>query len=262
MIPHRRLTFQLMPLLDLLLIVFFAQYVEMQTLMREESGRLRASQQSLTAELDEALHQLISLQQQLTALDQVKSERDSLTEDLNRVRFQRDRIGEMVVELFRVPEAAIDQLLQEAKSGQGPTGAEARQLKQKWQQLAGDRQQDIVEHLLTFHELRKRCDLWDLYIQDDGLIVLTVNGQRQALRAEDATTFADRLFEAYKALPQPKSLVLILVSYGDARLGVRQAVLDGLPGALERIRADDESRSRYDFAVLGFRPETAQKGRS
>ena len=119
-----------------------------------------------------------------------------------------------------------------------------------------------MEHLLTFHELRKRCDLWDLYIQDDGLIVLTVNGQRQALRAEDATTFADRVFEAYKALPQPKSLVLILVSYGDARLGVRQAVLDGLPGALERIRADDESRSRYDFAVLGFRPETAQKGRS
>lgn len=261
MIPHRKLTFQLMPLLDLLLIVFFAQYVEMQTLVREESGRLRASQRTLTAELDEALHQLSSLQEQLTALDHVKSERDSLTEDLKRVQFQRDRIGEMVVELFRVPESAIEELLRETKSGPGPAAAEVRQLKQKWQQLAGDRQKDIVEHLLTFHELRKRCDLWDLYIQADGQIALTVNGQQQILRAEDAATFTDRLFEAYKALPQPKSLVLILVSYGDARLGVRQAVLDGLPPALEKIRADDESRSRYDFAVLGFRPEPRPKER-
>lgn len=261
MMPARKLTFQLMPLVDLLLIVFFAQYVEMQALMREESGRLRAFQRDLTAERDDALHQLISLQEQLTSLDELQSERDSLSQDLKRVRAQRDWIGEMIVELFRAPESDVAKLLGETPSSPGPTAAEVRQLRQQWRRLAEDRGEEVVEHLLTFHELRKRCDLWDLYIQDDGQIVLTVNRQRQMLRAEEADAFSTRLFEAYKALPQPKSLVLLLVSYGDARLGVRQAVLDGLPAALERIRADDESRSRYDFAVLGYRPETRQKER-
>ncbi len=257
MMPSRRITFQLIPLLDLLLIVMFAQYLEVRTVTRQETGRLEAAQHVLTDELDDALHQLVALQQQVSELDELKEERRSLSQDVKRVQAQRDLIGEMVVELFRVPEAAVNAVLREKSTlGPGPTAAEIKQLKQQMQKLAKDRGEEVIEHLLTFHELRKRCDLWDLYIQDDGQIVLTVGEQRQVLRAEETGAFSARLFDAYKALPQPKSLVLVLVSYGDARLGVRQAVLNGLPAALEKIRADDEGRSRFDFAVLGFRPES------
>lgn len=260
MMPVRKLTFQLTPLLDLLLIVFFAQYLEVRMVEREESGRLQAAQRTLATHLDDALHQLMALQQQLTELDELKSERQSLAQDVERVQAQRDLIGELVVELFRLPESAVESVVREKSAiGPGPTAAEMQQLKQQMQSLAEDRGEEIVDHLLTFHELRKRCDIWDLHIQDDGQIVLTVGDQRQVLRAEQTEAFSSRLFDAYKALPQPKSLVLVLVSYGDARLGVRQAVLDGLPAALERIRADDEGRSRYDFAVLGFRPESRKR---
>lgn len=257
MIHRRRLTFQLLPLLDLLLIVFFAQYLEVSLLVREESGRSEAAQQSLSDELDEALKQLLALKDKLADLDDLKSERAALSREVRRAQTQRDLIGEMVVELFRLPESAVDAVVrQKSAVGPGPTATEIRQLKRQLQSLSQERGEEIVEHLLTFHELRKRCDLWELYIQDDGQIVFTVGSQRQAFRAELTEAFSSRLFDAYKALPQPKSLVLILVSYGDARLGVRQAVLDGLPPALERIRADDEGRSRFDFAVLGYRPES------
>lgn len=260
MIPVRKLSFQLTPLLDLLLIVFFAQYLEVRTVVREESGRLEAAQQSLTVELDDALAQLLALQDKLADLDELKLERTELSQEVQRAQTQRDLIGEMVVELFHLPESAVEAVVrQKSVVGPGPTATEIRQLKQQLQNLSKERGEEVVEHLLTFHELRKRCDLWELYVQDDGQIVFTAGNQTQVLRAEQTEAFSTRLFDAYKALPQPKSLVLILVSYGDARLGVRQAVLDGLPVALERIRADDEGRSRFDFAVLGYRPE-APKG--
>lgn len=257
MMPARRFTFQLIPLLDLLLIVMFAQYLEVRTVVREESGRLQAAQHTLTDELNDALHQLVALQEKLKDLDLLKAERRSLSQDVQQMQAQRDLIGEMVVELFRVPESAVNAVVREKSAiGPGPSAVEIRQLKDQMKKLAADRGEEIVDHLLTFHEVRKRCDLWDLYIQDDGQVVLTVDSKRQVLRAEKTEAFSSRLFDAYKSLPQPKSLVLVLVSYGDARLGVRQAVIEGLPAALERIRADDEGRSRYDFAVLGFRPES------
>lgn len=266
MILRRRLTFQLMPLLDLLLIVFFAQYLEVSLLVREESGRSEAAQRSLTEEkrllsddLERALEQLLALKDKLADLEELKTERTALSQEVRQAQAQRDLIGEMVVELFRLPESAVETVVQHKSGvGPGPTASEIRQLKQQLKNLSEDRGQEVVEHLLTFHELRKRCDLWELYVQDDGQIVFTVGMQRQILRAEQTDAFSSRLFDAYKALPQPKSLVLVLVSYGDARLGVRQAVLDGLPLALERIRADDEGRSRFDFAVLGYRPEIPQ----
>ena len=45
-----------------------------------------------------------------------------------------------------------------------------------------------------------------------------------------------------------------MVSYGDAQFGIRKAALDGVPAALERIRSDLGNRSRFEYAVLGFRP--------
>jgi hypothetical protein len=256
MIPVRKLTFQLTPLLDLLLIVIFAQYLEVRTVAREEVARMRAEQDELRGEYHDAVAQLENLTQRLAGLDELKQERRALSLEVRRMKAQRDLVGEMVVELFRMPESAVDAIVKDRTSlGPGPNAAEIGRLKEQIQKIADDRGDEIVEHLMTFNELRKRCDLWELYLQGDGQIVFTTGEKRQILRAEDLDAFAARLFDAYKALPQPKSLVLVLVSYGDARLGVRQAVLDGLPAALERIRIDDEGRSRFDYAVLGYRPE-------
>lgn len=257
--PVRKLTFQLTPLLDLLLIVIFAQYLEVRTVVREETQELQASQHSLSNELEETLNQLTTLKEKLVDLDELKAEQATLSNQVRQAQAQRDLIGELVVEFFHLPESAVDAVLrQKSVAGPGPTAEEIQQLKQQLQKLSQAHGQEIVEHLLTFHELRKRCDLWHIYIHEDGQIEFTAGQQRQLLRADQMNEFSNRLFQAYKALPQPKSLVLVLVSYGDAKLGVRRAVLEGLPSALNRIRDDDVGRSRFDYAVLGYRPETPQ----
>ncbi|MFO0918565.1 MAG: hypothetical protein U0872_09655 [Planctomycetaceae bacterium] len=256
MIAVRKLTFQLTPLLDLLLIVIFAQYLEVRTTAREQTDRAQTMNDRLVQELDDTLTQLDGLREKLRGFDQLQEEKQSLSGRVEQLQSQRDLIGELVASLFRVPETDFENIVkQRATFGPGSTSTDVRQLKQQLTKLAENREDAVVQHLMVFQELRKRCDLWELYIQEDGRIVFTSGTQRQVFRAEAKDAFALRLFDAYKALPQPKSLVLILVSYGDARLGVRLAVLDGLPIALERIRADDEGRSRYDFAVLGFRPD-------
>jgi hypothetical protein len=253
MTAPRRLVFQLTPLLDLLLIVIFAQYLEVRTVVREETNRFAASQQSLSRELDSALDQLLALKARLADLEELESDRRELSQEVRRAQAQRDLIGEMVVQLFHVPESAVEAVLR--GSAPGPASPDVAQLKEQLEELSRAHGEEIVEHLLTFHEMRKRCDLWDIYIQEDGQIVFTAGDLQQVFRAEMRDAFVAEMYDAYKSLPQPKSLVLVLISYGDARLGVRQAVIGGMPPALEKIRADDEGRSRYDFAVLGFRPE-------
>lgn len=256
MMPVRKLSFQLTPLLDLLLIVIFAQYLEVRTTAREESQRAQVMNDRLVTELDETLAQLDSLRDKLQAFDELQAEKQSLSRRVEEAQAQRDLIGELVAGIFRIPDGAIENIVRKRSTvGPGPNTEEIEQLQQQLKKLAPNPGEAVVQHLLVFHELRKRCDLWEVYIQEDGRIVLTSGNQRQVFRAETTDVFASRLFDAYKALSQPKSLVLILVSYGDARLGVRKSVLEGLPIALERIREDDEGRSRYDFAVLGFRPE-------
>lgn len=259
MIPPRRLSFQLIPLLDLLLIVVFAQYLEGRIASEQQAHELTASRDLVAAQLDEALRQILALREQLNLLEEKAATADARGAELTRVVAQRDLIGEMVGEMFRVPQATLDQLLaQRAAGSPGPSPADVAELKRRLQALAGSRGDQIIDHLLTFGELRKRCDIWELYLQENGTHVLTVGDRRQQFRVESAEAFAGRLFDAYKTLPEPKSMVLILATYGDARFKSVKATLDGLPAALERIRSDAGGRSRFEYAVLGYRPAAPQ----
>jgi hypothetical protein len=255
MIPSRRFTFQLIPLLDLLLIVVFAQYLEGRVQAERDAVDAAARQNVLSRELDEALRQLIALRERMQALQDQAQQAEAQSVELDRLRIQRDLIGDLVGEMFRLPADALDQLLQRrSAAGPGPSADDLAQLKSRLKALAGGSGEQVVEHLLTFGELRKRVDVWELYLQENGEFLLQAGPQRFAFRAETADGFATRLFEAYKTLPESKSMVLLLMSYGDARFKPLKAALDGLPTALLRIRQDAGGRSRCEYAVLGYRP--------
>ncbi|HUQ72629.1 MAG TPA: hypothetical protein VM165_24080 [Planctomycetaceae bacterium] len=259
MIPTRRLTFQLIPLLDLLLIVVFSQYLESRVATEQQQVEAAATQSLLSAQLDEALRQLLALKERLTQMDQQMQVAELRGGEADRFRAQRDLIGELVTELFRLPEGSFTALSQ--ATGPGPSANDLAQLQARLKALAGGQSNRVVDHLLTFGEMRKRIDVWELYLQDNGAFVLTVGDKRLSFRAETAEDFATRLFEAYKTLPEPKSLVLLLVSYGDVKFQPLKAALDGLPAALDRIRIDAGTRSRLDYAVLGFRPQSPNTNR-
>ena len=254
--PGRKLTFQLTPLLDLLLIVIFAQYLEVESLNHRTNVAQAASQQKLTTQLNAALLQLTALQTQLTELELEADVAKTRVAESQRLRVQRDLIGQLVLEMFRVPEAALAQVLQrKAAAGPGPATADVRELEILLQQLAGGTTDRVVEHLLTFGEMRKRIDLWELFLSETGDITLVVGDRKQRFRAETAEDLRLRLYEAYKTLPESKGMVLILLSYGDVRFRSLKSTLEGLPEAISQIRLDLGPRARLEYAVLGYRPE-------
>ena len=108
--------------------------------------------------------------------------------------------------------------------------------------------------------MKKRFDVWEVYLQENGALVVNAGSHQKWLQTgavESPEEFSDELFKLYKSFPQTKSVGLILVSYGDSRLTHRQAVIKGLPVVAERMRADSNGVARFEYAVLGYRPDAA-----
>jgi hypothetical protein len=272
-VTSRRLTFQLTPLLDLLLIVIFAQFMDVRdtTTEREQSTstQMTATQEELAgtqdrlakiiAEKKEAEADREFLRQSLQELKETTSgfeiERKSLEESLKRAHEQRDTIANLVADLFDLPDKTINELIKtRTPENVRLTPEQVERLRQEFKSFAKQNPGESVRHLLTFEEMRKRCDIWELYINDTGQTVFSGSGQTHTFRAETAQEFASALYDRYKALPQPKSLVIILLSYGDVKASVYEAAVDGLPRVAERMRTDQSGRSRFEYAVLGFNP--------
>lgn len=269
----RRLTFQLTPLLDLLLIVIFAQFLDVRdtTTEREQttSTQLHSVQEQLARTQDQLASSISErkeaeadrefLRQSLQELKQSATslavERESLEESLKRATEQRDTIASLMSDLFDLPDETVNNLIRtRTPENVRLTPEQVERLRREFRLFARQKPGESVRHLLTFEEMRKRCDIWELYINDTGQTVFSGSGQTHTFRAETAAEFAGQFYERYKTLPQPKSLVIILLSYGDVKASVYEAAIDGLPIVAERMRADQSGRSRFEYAVLGFNP--------
>lgn len=257
----RRLQFQLMPLLDLLLIMTFAMFLE--TRVRAERQEQRTTQQlaererEQDRELEEERRAVAAERERLAERERqlAAAGEESQTRVADVVDQQR-RAADLVAELFAVPQELVDAALRPLPAGtQARSPEETERLRERFRELASTRGPQLVEHLLTHEELRKRADVWTLRIRENGEIVFSTGDRTQTFRASTPAEFASRLYDRHKTLPQPKGLVVLLVSYGDARADVRQAVLNGLPEAVRLMREDRLGRTQFEYAVLGFIPE-------
>lgn len=255
--PARKLTFQLASLLDLLLIVMFAQYLEVQTLAQKQTEQVESERQSAATNLEALQRQLADVQRQLSQFEEQQRSADKAEHS------DREQLGRLFGELFRIPESTIQKIAQ--RRGQDEAGlslAEIAALRKEFQTLATARGEQVVDHLLTFAEMKKRFDVWEVYLQENGALVVTAGSHQKRLQTgivETPEQFSDELFKLYKSFPQTKSVVLILVSYGDSRFAERLAVVKGLPVVAERMRADSNGATRFEYAVLGYRPDAAPR---
>ena len=264
----KRLHFQLTPLLDLLLIVIFAQYLEVTQQVERESisaERQVAERQSelereyaqRRKEVEQERNSLAAERHRLaqsTAASDAKVE--SAEQKLDDVVEQQRRAANLIAELFRVPRELVEQTLAPRPAGAPPRSSQdIDRLQDRLRELASLRGSEVVEHLLSYDELRKRADIWTLRIEEMGGIVFSAGDVEQRFRAATPAEFSAKLYDRYKTLEQPKGLVIILVSYGDARADVRQAVLNGLPDAVRLMREDRLGRTQFEYAVLGYIPE-------
>ncbi len=259
-LSRRKLTFQLTPLLDLLLIVIFAQYMEVRQTADTQAVEVQRELDRMNTEADLARLQLqarleVAVQERdqlLTDKNRLQSVLDrretELDEELQQSRKEIQELGEILSRLFRLPRATIEKVLA------ARTEAERAELRLEIEELAGSRAADMVKHLRTWRELLKRCDVWDLHIGDDNASTLTAAGKSFHFRADTPERFEAEIFARYKALPQPKSLVVLLVSWSDAQFGVRQAATTGVVRAIERMHDDSNRRTRFEYAILGYSP--------
>ncbi|MCA9111252.1 MAG: hypothetical protein KDA52_14970 [Planctomycetaceae bacterium] len=266
---RRRLTMQLTPLLDLLLIVIFAQFMDVRereaTTVDEakQAVELRFQAEAELAELQathqqavDALNQAAQLVAQLRSQNQeLEQNSDQLQSEVERAVAQQRLLGELVSQLFHIPGDTIAEVLTPAEADQPAVTAEQRAfLEQQFRELSMQKAGRMIRHLLSYEEMRKRCDLWELHIDETGWFSLKAGKEERGFRASTPTEFANRFYAIYKSLPEPKQLVVIMLSYGDARADVREAAIQGLPRVTERMRQDAGGTFRFEYAILGYQP--------
>ncbi|MEM9645255.1 MAG: hypothetical protein AAF989_09690 [Planctomycetota bacterium] len=243
----RRFRFQLAPLVDLLLIVVFAQMLEIrQTVTLGETDtqqRLNAAE----AEMDQAERRVDAAERRVVFAER---RADAVVEQTNRAI-------RSVAEAFRVEDLSPDDVIEW-------TGDEsavlAEQVQRITREVADASPQEVVRFLIGHAELLKRAEIWHLHADEKRRILLNAGETDVAIqlerRGQDDRTeeLEDRLFAAYKQLPQPKGLVVILVSYSpESVAGVYQPMVDGMPKAVERMRTD-LAETRFEYTVLGSTP--------
>lgn len=266
----RKMSLQLTPLLDLLLIVIFAQYLEVQetqvateqqsataVLERDQAAAENAKLQATLADLEAALELLKS--QLAVQSDQLRQAED-LTEQSIR---QQQVVGELLSQLFNVPEQDIDAVLNPNGPPPGRTAAEIQRLKNRFRQISTEQSGRILEHLLTYDEIRKRCDVWNIHITPDNFLILSsgdislkmqvpIDIEQDFVQQE----FVDQFVETAHTLPDPKSLVILMLTYDrKSQRWATQGARETLPEIALRLNRTGDARTRYEYADLGFRIE-------
>lgn len=258
----RKLSLQLTPLLDLLLIVIFAQYMDVQqkethiieaaTEAQTQLAQLRKEHDFLQSVYADSRQQAGQLQQAVDQLRQISEQQQS---DIEQAVAQQEVMGRLLKSLFNIPQAELTRMLelsQDATAAGSPE--QQRRLESEIQNLARSHSSYVIRHMLSYDEIRKRCDLWDVHVQDNGAILFRTESATFLFDATTEDEFVTRLFDHYKSLPETKGLVIILVSHGDARADIREAVHQGMPQVTEMMRRDTDGATRFDYALLGLQP--------
>ncbi len=116
MIVRRKLSLQLTPLLDLLLIVIFAQYLEVRLASTKavEDISLKADQQTADALEEKRLAEeklAALLNDRQTLQSQLQAQLADLTEEMQKALNQRRDLAELVAKLFQIPQEVLDKAL-------------------------------------------------------------------------------------------------------------------------------------------------------
>jgi len=258
----RRVRFQLTPLMDLLLIIVFAQFLDVRETAQQQTIKLQNEREELTLQIARERSELLGIRQAVRQRqaelerqrDQARAARDEAIEQ-SRVRSSDVQVAmDMITEYFKIDESAITR----------PPGADDEAEKdpveeaiRRASELADSSPDAVIRFLIGHAELLKRAEIWTVHADETKRIQIQAGQQEASFRLESKTQsdrtdeVADRMFAAYKQFPQPKGLVILLVSFDPQSVaGVYQPLIDAIPSTLERLRADT-SQSRFEYTVLG-----------
>lgn len=262
----KRVRFQLTPLMDLLLIIVFAQFLDVRETSQEQTASLEAQREKLTEQISRERSELAGIREAIT------SQQRQLTRQRDEARAARDeavrqvevRLSEMqtamtmISEYFDVNDDAIAR-------PNAPADASSRdpieQAIEQASDLAKSEPDAVIRFLIGHAELLKRAEVWTVHAGENNIIRVASGDRSEAFRLESRTQakrteeVAEQLFAAYKQFNQPKGLVVMLVSFDPQSVaGVYQPMIDAMPQTLERLRSD-APETRFEYTVLGSTPD-------
>ncbi len=260
MLSRRRLTLQITPLLDLLLIVMFSQYIENRhrtVAAQEEVAEQRRVLETERVQLDE------QLTQRRSELEQEFSEQRQETDSLRQLydeRFksiidQHHQIGSLIAETLNLPGAAVAEILKLRTSNSPDDAARLTAATERLQELMTSRGENVFRFFVKVDEMQKHVSVWEVHVHDNGEVRISDGQQSFVHDISSQSNFAARLFEYSKSFADSKTLVIMLLTWGDAQSGLRKTVIDGMPLLTEQLRRDAAGTRWYDFSILGYRAD-------
>ncbi len=274
-ITRRKLTLQLTPLLDLMLIVFFLQYLQLRenevqrataaVVVQQDAVRLAGELEVARQIAADATSASDALKRQLTAERQRAStlagEAAAERTRTDQMLAREEELGRLVVELFNVPQSDINKVLNDpGAGGVARSPEEVAVLRKQFQDLATATSARMIRHLLVFDEIRKRCDVWEVFVDSQHLVTVNTGARTASLRLNirddgdpDLARFETDFLELARGLPDPKSLVVILLTYDrGSRLIVTEALHQAMPEITRKL-ARQMTAVRFEYADLGIR---------
>jgi hypothetical protein len=260
----RRTVFQLTPLLDLLLIVIFAQYMDVRQAgakqeqwferesraLREEARQDAEAERERRSEVEERLDALLA---ELAAMREERSFETQLKQDLLR---QREVIGEFLADTLNLPEETVSRLLDETTVRQNQDLEALRELVES---LAKKSPNEAVRHVLSYNELLKRCDLWEFTIawspgEKVYVYRLEAGGKSREWRNNSILEIETDLVDYIRSLPQPKSIVIILggFTYEDIIFRERRLYPQVMNRCVKELNAFYLGQSLFYTTDLGY----------
>jgi len=204
------MTFQLTPLLDLLLIVIFAQYMEVRDTSQDAMDQSRVEKKLAEDEKKLVLGKLDSVRQQIDLLkissrqsqsraDEAQAEIERLHQVLNRkqqdtadqlklLAEQRDIAVTLASRLFQLPPRILEDAMQKLMQAQPDRSEEEfAKIKKDLGRLSQATNREVLLYFLQFAELRRWCEIWELHLNETGVARFSAGDSSESFIVRDAS---------------------------------------------------------------------------
>jgi hypothetical protein len=247
---RRRLIIQLAALVDLLFVVMFLQYTE----QMQAGARLQSAAANADAVKNQALENQDNL---LKSRNDLQSEVEELKKKLAKETYknvdiekQLRQIGEMAREqIAGVDPNAITKTL----SGAPPD--EVAAILAAFTETKGKNAAQVIQMLRKSSELKNWCDIWEVHLFDDDHVRLRAPkvGDRE-FTPKDSNDFSVHFIESVKGAGEPKGLVIIMFTHGNAHERAISKVEHGLED-VQKIWSGQQPGKRIQVTAKKYSAE-------
>ena len=219
---------------------------------KREHGATVEALEDTRRELTTVRTKLASTQAEVQQLRQQLTREQGLRQHVKRQAAEdRNRIAQLASQMLQVPEAVFLQALKTVPEEQ------QAELLRKFEALRDKTPGALVQHLLTVDELRKRTDIWEIFLNKDDLVNIKRNGKLvvETLYFPKAAEFQAALARRVKTMEEPKVLVLFAFTWSrESTAAMEDEIRIGIHGACGELAGHYRTK-RFELADLGHPQE-------